>query len=238
MTFHRPKSDLIYLVRDDSVYAYGAEIKPFVLSFCQLLQKYVDHQVVSIDARKQVGYVSEFIDKKYPNCLVISLDKWYRGHFDLIASRVFEKGKNQSKPIDFLIKNEVQFRETLDCWKFFKYKKLLIVDDDISTGYTMTKVCEIIKEYTDVKPGFLSMEYTYRPDWNDRIYDVVDIRDFIPNSLNGGLLCRNEHGDLERVTYLHPNVDLCSRMKLTPENAVLFSIDLIELQKEYFNYNP
>lgn len=232
MIFLPQKSDsLYYVVRDDSHYSLGKRHVRFVSDFCTMLQKYTSHAVVGVDAKKQVEFATDHIFKKYANCNIISLDKWFRGHFDVLMSRIFKKGQDQSVPCGFIIRNEKFFREHLAL--FDRNKKHVIVDDDIASGYTMSKICDIVKEYSDVKPVLISMDCLYRPEWQNKVFDIVDIRDFIPNSLNGGLFCVKDDGTYERVPYFYPDVDLVARMKLTKEDAAMFTQDLKDLLKHH-----
>lgn len=232
MIFLPQKSDkLFYVVRDDSYYSIGGNQRWFVRDFCIILQRYTDHEVVCVDARKQVKFATDHIYKKYANCNVISLDKWFNGHVNVSMSRIFKRGQDQSKPHGFIIRNEKFFREHLSL--FDRNKKHVIVDDDIASGYTMSKICDIVKEYSDVKPVLISMDCLYKPEWQNKVFDIVDIRDFVPNSLNGGLLCVKDDGTFERVPYFYPDVDLVARMKLTRVAAAMFTQDLQKLLKHH-----
>lgn len=162
----------------------------------------------------------------------MSLDKWYEGDFNYKLSRIFNANQDQSIPVRFYSKMDDelnQWLEDIHHWEF------VLVDDDIASGATKDYMFQKFRKAGIGFPAFVSMESVYNKKYIGRVFDIVDIRDFIPNSKNGGLLCFTDNG-LRRIPYLYPQVDLVSRMKLTKDAAILFTRDLKELLEKHFNY--
>lgn len=227
------KSEKVYLVRDDSFFCTGKKQTEFVEEFCQILQNYTDARVISFDSKKQIQSVRRYLNKYHNGKSIVSLDKWFVGDFNYNLSRIFEKGKDQSRPLRFFGRNINEFRDWVRGKKSYEF---VIVDDDIASGSTMNHVFDILKQENVGYPETVSMEAVYNKKYNGRVYDIVDIRDFIPGSKNGGLFCLSESG-LERIPYFYPEVDLVSRMKLTKHASVLFTRDLKELIQKHFPNN-
>lgn len=206
-----------YLVRDDSYFCCSRVPTLFVERFKNILQECVDAKVVVLNARHQVKHFKRYLQTCYPKLHVVSLDKWFKGDFQLNISRIFENGKHTG----FYTPNMMEFETWLK-----KHKDIIVVDDDIATGTTINNVRSIVYKSTNNYPATLAMDHFYRS--KVEIYDIVDIRDFIPGATHGGLLCKINN-QLQRLTYLHPQVNLCERMKLTEENAIKFTQKLKEL---------
>jgi hypothetical protein len=215
-TIHPAKSEMVYLVRDDSMF-FGGVPESEKQRFIDTLQKYVSCPVVMFSASKQIEFC-DTMARKLGYDLIISLDKWYEGDFQLDISRNFTH--NQEESSGYLIKNYDKF---LDFLRAFKDKSIniLIVDDDIITKGTVNHVENILrgvlKRVKEV--AHLDMLKCYDPQQGKKIYDIIDLRDFIPCAKFGGLMINGE-----RKLYKYPEVDLVSRMKLkSPKDAKAFS---------------
>jgi hypothetical protein len=240
------EANSVYLVRDDTFYCLFTPRPKFVAEFVELLQKYVPVKVIAFDARKQVEDTEAWVKKNYPEHVVLSLDKWYRGDFQLDFSRIFKKSGEQKTPENFNLSDGDRFFLASWLWEN-RSKKILIVDDDIASGTTIKAIKKIIGEscinlfsvdtlsMMDVSQ-LVDETITLPERVIPLVYDIIDIRDFIPNAVNGGLLCIDEEGELSRELYLHPTVNLCTRMKLTEENAVLFTDEVKTLISKHFLY--
>jgi hypothetical protein len=126
--------------------------------------------------------------------------------------------------------------DELDKWLVGKNPwEFVLVDDDIASGSTMQYMFNKFRRAGVGIPATISMESIYNKKYIGRVFDIVDIRDFIPKSKNGGLLCFTDNG-LERIPYFHPQVDLVSRMKLTDTASIMFTRDLKQLLEKHFNY--
>lgn len=189
----------------------------------KILQKYTDAEVVKFSAAEQIKFVKGYLRENRPDSIIISLDKWFRGDFQVNISRVFRENSSQGKPQGFSFENRHKFEKYLRSISkpISKNKQSIVfVDDDIASGKTMGTLAWLVA--VDFSSHFsiegLSMAELYNPHQGREVFDIVDARDFIEGAEFGGLLC--EGG---RVLYKHPNVNLVSRMKLTEEAAINFT---------------
>jgi hypothetical protein len=185
----------------------------------KILQKYTDAEVIKFSAAEQIKFVEGYLKANHPDSVIISLDKWFVGDFQVNISRVFRENSLQGKPQGFSFENRYKFEKYLKS-VYKKKQSIVFVDDDIASGITMRTLTALVSmdfgSHFSIKG--LSMAELYNPHQGRQILDIVDTRDFIEGAQFGGLLC--EGG---RVLYKHPNVNLVSRMKLTEENAINFT---------------
>lgn len=220
----------LYLVRDDSELAIGVEKRYFVRDFCKLLGKYVDAEVKCFSAKEQIEYVKNFLHITFPKMKILSLDKWFKGDFNLDISRVFQLAGDQTNPICYRIREA----ESLKAWIQLN-DDFIILDDDSASGGTSNCLTKTIFEICPKKKfHFMSMDKIFNVHQFRPVYDIVDMRDFIPNAKFGGLLCSDDKGDLAREIYLHPKVQLEKRMKLKSDIVLDFSEELKVLIERHF----
>lgn len=154
------------------------------------------------------------------NVAIISLDKFYRGDFNLNISRVFTPNTFQDTADSFYVANEKDFVSYITQAKKDGIESFIIVDDDKSTGRTSAYVKHLIESNYTKLP---SIQFKYlieiHVDYNEySIYDIVDMRDFVCGSLYGGLLCRVA-SKYRRFMYYSPEVNLATRAKI-PSNKI------------------
>lgn len=197
----------VYLIRDDSMFC--ADISPqFAQDLAEIVQEQVNVKVITFSAKEQI----DFCRPKIPvNC--ISLDKWFDGGFNVNISRIFD-WRTLGK-IGHIVQNKKELIE------YTKNLSLVhIVDDDVATGSTLREIVEIIK-----KPfRFYSLDKLFG---FKNVFDIIDIRDFIPGAKHGGLMME---GGI-RVPYINPLVNLKERMKI--KDPITFSEKLYELWRKY-----
>lgn len=211
----QPPLETVYLLRDDSRLTFNKDLSDFVKDLAVLIGEFAPCRVVTFRAEDQIEYCQSLF-KNFNN--VLSLDKFFKGDFNLLISRVFGPGK-QTKPSYYNIENINEFKKWLDGKDIIN-----IVDDDIASGGTISAVLQ----YVNVRYNVFSLDRNYITGVN--VYDICDVRDFIPGSLYGGLML-DFGGGLFRHPYIEPNVCLETRMKIT--GGRLFSEKLKQLWIKY-----
>lgn len=201
-----------YGLRDDSKLCINRDVSSFVKDLVSLLSKkiYNQYPVYLFSAVDQIEYCRKVIQGQSN---ILSLDKWFKGDFNLNISRVFTND-TQVRPIYYNIENVEEFKHWLQTVDYVN-----IYDDDICSGGTLQAVTSLI----DVPWDANSLDRLYNL---PKFVDICDVRDFIPGAKYGGLVC-NFGGGLFRNLYIEPNVNLESRMKIT--NGKHFTNDLKEL---------
>lgn len=69
---------------------------------------------------------------------------------------------------------------------------------------------------------------------NEKIFDIVDLRDFIIGVQNGGLVVRLPNREVARSPYMLPYVSLKSRATIPAIKEMEISIKLWEMNKEFY----
>ena len=69
---------------------------------------------------------------------------------------------------------------------------------------------------------------------NEKIFDIVDLRDFIIGAENGGLVVRLPNEKIARSPYMLPYVSLKTRATISASKEMEFSIKLWEINKEFY----
>lgn len=69
---------------------------------------------------------------------------------------------------------------------------------------------------------------------NEKIFDIVDLRDFIIGVQNGGLVVKLPNGEAARAPYMLPYVCLKTRATISASKEMEISIKLWEMNKEFY----
>lgn len=69
---------------------------------------------------------------------------------------------------------------------------------------------------------------------NEKIFDIVDLRDFIIGVENGGLVVRLPNGEIARSPYMLPYVSLKTRATISASKEMEISIKLWEMNREFY----
>lgn len=100
---------------------------------------------------------------------------------------------------------------------------ITLLDDDIASGYTIRACREILAQQNiEVCNSVSVLDKAPRPYSTDP-WDVVDARDFLLATRDGGLLCQDGDNNNMRVLYSLPAMILQQRMKLEPQAVMAFS---------------
>lgn len=107
-----------------------------------------------------------------------------------------------------------------------------LLDDDTATGWTFKQVTKILSEY---QINAVSQRTLLTADNTTRMFDIVDARDFIIGSQEGGLTVTTPNGEATRTVYAHPYVNLTTRAKISPELVHSFSYCVWALNYHLFS---
>lgn len=199
--------------------------KEFLEQLILLINKAFDNKldIKTIDMQVQLKRASSVLNNKR----TISLDTYYRGTYDIETSRLFDVSDTQKKYISLIgrighdtIKNQI---------KKIKDGRYILVDDDSATGKTIREVMSRLPERINIEQIYLLASML-----NEKIFDIVDLRDFIIGVQNGGLVVRLPNGEIARSPYVLPYVNLKSRATVPAIKEMEFSIKLWEMNKEFY----
>ena len=70
---------------------------------------------------------------------------------------------------------------------------------------------------------------------NEKIFDIVDLRDFIIGVQNGGLIVRLPNKEIAISPYILPYVSLKTRATISASEEMNISIKLWEMNREFYN---
>lgn len=106
----------------------------------------------------------------------------------------------------------------------------LLVDDDQATGDSVRLATEALSARGTTIDGVRFLLHEEEED----IFDVVDLRDFLPGARAGGLVVEAPTGQCSRVPYLAPFVDLATRARLPQGLSWSVSAKLWSAAAEFF----
>lgn len=203
--------DKFYYIRDDLNYIDKSKYRKDIL---KIFNKYVDNtKIVNVNE-----------EKRFPNIdNIISLDIYHKGKYNLNYSRLFNLCDNQIKSKKLI--DRIGFSNNIE--EIDLTKEYILLDDDISSGTTINYIKNNILNKYKIK-GFKTIIN------NKDIYDVNDLRDFIFGSKNGGLTCSLPNGELVRVPYILPYIDIYNRASIEQKNIKDFSRDIVKLNSKIF----
>lgn len=157
------------------------------------------------EAKKVIG------DRK-----ILSLESFMPGAWQLRSSRYFAMSESQHKPLFRAERPGANHLENQIA--NIPPGEYVLVEDDTVTGGTIKAVMSLLP------PDIKITDQVILSDFGDykgtEYYDVVDLRDFIVGSIDGGLCVVLPDGIKARVPYAAPYVSLRSRAKI-PASAEL-----------------
>lgn len=204
----------VYLIRED-----GAPSE-FTRDFEKMIKKYLPTDLIV----KTFSTTEECLC--YGN--TISLDKIVNGKFNIDFSRKFliSDFQKYSKELVSLTDPDLNNIKQIPGGNY------LLFDDDISTGFTLNTVTKILSDHkiNIIKTLALAENYI---DKKEEIFDIIDARDFIPNSFNGGLVVSSLGENLKRIPYFYPFINLTNRASILPGLQIQFTREVLEINKKY-----
>lgn len=196
-------------------------LKKLITLFSETFNNELD--IKTIDMQEQLETTSLILNSKR----TISLDTYYRGTYDIETSRLFDISDIQKKYISLIGRiGHDTIEHQIERIKDGNY---ILVDDDSATGKTIREVMRRFPERINIEQIYLLASML-----NERIFDIVDFRDFIIGVQNGGLVVRLPNGEIARAPYMLPYVSLKSRATIPAIKEMEFSIKLWEMNKEFY----
>lgn len=201
--------------------AHKKFLKQLITLFSQTFNNKLD--IKTINMQEQLRRASSVLNSKQ----TISLDTYYRGTYDIETSRLFDISDIQKKYISLIGRiGHDTIEHQIERIKDGNY---ILVDDDSATGKTIREVMSNLPERINIEQIYLLASML-----NEKIFDIVDLRDFIIGVQNGGLVVRLPNREVARSPYMLPYVSLKSRATIPAIKEMEISIKLWEMNKEFY----
>ena len=201
--------------------AHKKFLKQLITLFSQTFNNKLD--IKTINMQEQLKRASSVLNSKQ----TISLDTYYRGTYDIETSRLFDISDIQKKYISLIGRiGHDTIEHQIERIKDGNY---ILVDDDSATGKTIREVMSNLPERINIEQIYLLASML-----NEKIFDIVDLRDFMIGVQNGGLVVRLPNREVARSPYMLPYVSLKSRATIPAIKEMEISIKLWEMNKEFY----
>jgi len=211
----REKEGMTYYLRDDLEFSLHPQLLKEAKNVSSQIKELVTENIPSY---LNVEVHSAIEQKVETDLQTISLDTIFEGDYKLNLSRVFYPSSFQEYSKEFTHRpGSEEFKQQL---KKIPEGSYTLVDDDISTGSTMNYAEELLSTR-----GISIKKRESLIKSHEKLYDVVDMRDFILGSKNGGLTVKLGE-KITRVPYMFPFVNPVTRAKIEPSRARDFSRDM------------
>ena len=217
------------LIRDDNKELLKQLQKEFLNKFMKLLSDCFDNKISikAINMEFQLKDAYNYLhDKK-----TINIDSYYKGTYNLEVSRLFNISSYQDKYIELIGRLGHESIEQ----QVSKIDKgnYILVDDDSVTGRTLKSIKELLPSEVIVEQTYLLVNSI-----NEKVFDVIDLRDFIVGVKNSGLVVKLPNGKYTRAPYMMPYVNLTTRASIPPSKEREFSILVWQMNKDFYEkYN-
>lgn len=230
-----------YLIRNESLLPLSNLIKEnnkelllslqeeFLNKFMRLLSNCFDNKIFVkvINMEYQLNDAYNYLEKHQ----TINLDSYFRGTYNLEVSRLFDISSYQDNYIKLI--GRLGYDSIEEQVKNIKSGSYILVDDDSVTGRTLNSIKEKIPNGVFIKDTYLLANSI-----NEKVFDVVDLRDFIIGVKNSGLVVKLPNGVYTRAPYVMPYVNLTTRASIPPSKERDFSISIWKMNKEFYKkYN-
>ncbi len=213
------------LIREDNKELLQQLQEEFLNKFMRLLSNCFDNKIFIkvINMEFQLKDAYDYLQKQN----TINLDSYFRGTYNLEVSRLFNVSSYQDKYIKLI--GRLGHETIEEQVKKINNGSYVLVDDDSVTGRTLNSIKE--KLPTDV---VISETYLLANSINEKVFDVVDLRDFIIGTTNSGLVVKLPNGIYTRAPYVMPYVNLTTRASIPPSRERDFSIAVWQMNKEFY----
>jgi nicotinic acid mononucleotide adenylyltransferase len=245
LALDKPRTNINIAIRKDSSYALSKWITPencdlmkaqYNDLFASELKKLLlwafeshDTKIFEVDITKQRQYIKTL--RKKGVGIVVSLDPICPMVSNIRVSRVFPMSGNQLKRLRTDISGvKLHLNNTSS--------KCYLVDDDIVSGKTMEIVAdEFIPKHLDIIQVSLLPYGLDKQDSKIVFDEILDERDFLLGSKDGGLVCELPNGKLARVPYILPFVNPIWRASMDAEMVIIFSREVWLRNIDFFSTN-
>ena len=221
---------MIYLIRDDRFYTKAGD-ETFFQELEQALKKALGEEFkfyrVTTEDLSNLSF-------DYPSLI---LDRCSEGFHKIEVCRSFGVGDGQVKAHQLV--SRPGFKPIDHQLQQIPPGSYTLVDDDIASGSTLALLRTLLGEDKTINQTFTLTEHFWRSHSELKLlpfefYDIVDLRDFIIGSKDGGLVVEEKF----RVPYMLPFVNNIHRSKIPARNEWSFSMDLWKINLRYFERFP
>lgn len=175
-----------------------------------------------------------------PDDNLLSLDAWVAGRHRLRLSRLFGVGDGQ------IFSNQLVASPgappLAEQMAAIPAGAFHVVDDDVASGQTLRNLAALLAPRVRVTGVTALCQRAFHARFGDEepylAHDIVDARDFLLGTKNGGLVVTLPNQVICRVPYMFPYVNLCSRAKIPPLTALWLSRALWQLNLDLFYRAP
>ncbi len=212
----------VYQIRDDKV--GDPHLRRAVIDL--LTETQAPNTIEVLDVDNQRRWAREILG----DTPTISLDPLYCGTHNLDMCRVFHAA-------DFQARGVISPRPNCDPIHIQAERipkgDYVLVDDDVATGVSIrTAKLQLGIAGVNTVQDFILANLDTQP---DDVMDVVDVRDFMINTLHGGLVV--SHLDrLCRAPYLLPFVNLRTRAMIEPNREMALALRLWKFNRQAIAY--
>lgn len=242
----------IYLLRDDRKFAtshYKKEMKTFhfyeeLEHFYRDLKSiikeaflpYCHMQVVSLSVEQQNEYLNNISGN------IINLDgcTHHPKQISIGVSRLFALSDGQVYAPKLI--NRPGTPSLNEQISYAIEKNYKIVDDDIASGRTIQLIRELLPKQIQIEEYIALSQQSFHDffdyDMSYNFHDIVDFRDFLVGSHDGGLVVELPNGVVARAPYIFPYVSLSHRAKIPHKNQMKMSLKLWKLNAYFFKQLP
>ncbi len=249
----KDKESLIYAIRDDGDWALAPiraikgtkniknEKNVFLLKLADILPNLFSESAIEDDGLNcKVQIVSQnsqqfLVNKLIKNKNVINLDVCTIGGYRLNLSRLFYLSDGQINPKAIIARPGYQGIKAQI--KEIPMGQYILVDDDVANGFTTGKLLSNLPGRIKVTEviSLVKLSMKSEKSQNDEILlDIVDLRDFIIGSREGGLVVSLPNHQICRAPYLLPYVSLHSRAMIPSSKELYLSLLLWKLNADFY----
>ncbi len=196
----------------------------------------IDMDIKLYDLEEQVTYVDS-IEK---NENVVNLDICTNGNSGLNVSRLFYLANGQLRSRGLVARPG--FSDPSSQIASLEPGEYTLLDDDLGSGSTMNMLLGMLPEQVRVIKIRTLLEYSKRMErerrgdmsYDQEVFDVVDLRDFLIGSKASGLVVRLPNEDIARAPYVVPYVSLISRASIPSSSEMKLSVNIWKINLEFF----
>ena len=160
---------------------------------------------------------------------VLSLDPLIEGAVNLEVSRSFPLACPHAQPILAERPGSKPLEEQLEAIEPGYY---VLVDDDVATGATLKAIKAMLPDAVRIERDFILLQQA--PNAPKSKLDILDCRDFIAGSRQGGLVVSLPNGEPSRVPYCLPYASPCDRASIPLLEELFFSHQIWLLNQRFF----
>lgn len=161
---------------------------------------------------------------------ILSLDNWIEGLGNLSISRLFSLSSSQFSGRGFIPRPG--FDDFPSQVALIPSGRYTLVEDDSVTGSTIEFAKSLCQSREDILIDGIVLLSNLSS--SQKYFDIVDARDFLLGGKDGGLVVRLPNGELSRVPYIAPYVNLHTRAKIPHSELMAFSQKILACNLSFY----